>query len=456
MTRLVFHLAGAVDFSEVRYVVISLEEPSVFNSMTRPFQCTGREEPFVVLRQDVIPTDATKAAGVKLFTEVTRHPELAQYLPAALQTQPPQRYPVFVELATEAGVEALPWEALCSPSGEFLGLDERWAVGRIVDSQAIDRPLWDFKPPLRVAAVMSCLGVPAYDEWRALKNAVMSGPEVEVELLTVVSEPLLYTELSNLARDQRQSAQFPHLSVRMVPQELSELQEMVSRFGPHLLHFFCHGSTEGSPHIQLAVKSDWVSQSPANSLNIETREFKDFVGRTSDPPWLTVLNCCESAALGRSDNLHSLALGLVYQVGLPAVIGMREPIASTDASLFTGAFYKRLLTDFKARILRLPGSDEPIDWARFLVAARNSLAKKHKTMTLTQAASSTKEWTLPVVYMQRTPITFQIAPSQTRRARLEIEALQGFLAQLPPSTPLSLREDAESQLRLLVSQLEEQ
>lgn len=451
MTRLVFQLEGVVDFSDVPWVAISLEEPSVFGSKARPFQCTGQEAPFVAFRQNVIPANTTKEVGVALFTAVTRHPELAQYLPTALQIQLPQRYPVFVELATGAGVEALPWEALCSPGGEFLGLDERWAVGRIVDSPTIDRPFWHFRPPLRIAAVMSCLGVPAVDEWHAIRDAVMTVPEIEIELLTVVSEPGLYTELSELAKAQRQWGESPHLRVEMMPQEQSELQEMVRRFGPHLLHFFCHGSTEDGPHIQLAVKSDWVVQSPAHSLNIEAREFADFVRPTSDPPWLTVLNCCESAALGESDDLHSLALKLVYEVGLPAVVGMREPIASADASLFTDAFYRRLLKDLKERVLKRLGSDEPIDWAMLLVTARSKLAKKHGRL-LTQAASSTKEWTLPVVYMKRTPVTFQITPPQTRRARLEIEALLGLLAKLPPSTPLELLEDVESRLLSLTGQ----
>lgn len=346
MSRLVFQLSGSVGLDNLTHVQISLSEPPVFGVPAHPFHCTGDEKALQVLRDTRTPVDdATRQAGLFLYEEVMRHPGVATHLPAALSTQHPQRYPVFVELATGAEIEALPWESLCSPDGDFLGLDERWAVGRIVTSPIISEPYWYFAPPLRIAAVLSCLGIPAADEWQALQDAVAAVPDTEVDLLVVVSEPGLYEQLSGEGGP-------AHLA--MMPEDLADLQRLVADFRPHLLHFFCHGSVQGGPHLQLAFGTDWVTERPDRSLNVEAREFRDFVEGASNPPWMTVLNCCQSAASGDGpDNLQSMALQLVYEGGLPAVIGMRESVPADDAVLFTHAFYERCCASWKpARVPR--------------------------------------------------------------------------------------------------------
>lgn len=480
MTRLVFQLAGSVGPDNIPHIEISLEEPSIFGSLGRPFACTGEEEPFSALRDAPLGNDAILQAGRYLFDAVMQHPDLAEHLPTALQTQYPDRYPVFVELATGAGVEALPWEALCSHKGEFLGLDERWAVGRIVDSPAVSRPYWHFTPPLRFAAILSCLGVPAGAEWQAIREALTTAPGFDVTQLLIVSEESLYTELSALADEHPTGGKAPPFTVELIPPELDQLQESIKRYRPHILHFFCHGSVEGGPHLLLATKSDW-ERGDRPSIPVEAREFRDFTKSANDPPWLTVLNCCEGAAApSGSEDLQSLALQLVNRVGLPAVIGMREPIASDDAHLFTQFFYERLLMDLMDRVLHdASGPGNALDWAMLTVPARRRLAKKN-IGTLTQGAASSKEWTLPVVYTQpkqaeirfvppEEPMT-TVAPPEAgwptqvddeqlrqakRRVRLEIEALQGIRAQLPPGSPPELLQEIDELLGELMSQLEQ-
>ena len=100
------------------------------------------------------------------------HPQIGPYLQTALQTAAGNRYPVFVEIATPAGAEALPWEALCSPEGDFLGLDERWSLARMVEPQAPAAPFYRLTPPIRIAAVLSCLGISAAGELEALRKAM--------------------------------------------------------------------------------------------------------------------------------------------------------------------------------------------------------------------------------------------------------------------------------------------
>ncbi|MFJ1704889.1 CHAT domain-containing protein [Kitasatospora sp. NPDC088346] len=501
MSRLVFQLSGSVGLDNLTHVQISLSEPPVFGVPAHPFHCTGDEKALTALRDTRTPVDdATRNAGLFLYEEVMRHPGVATHLPAALSTQRPQRYPVFVELATGAEIEALPWESLCSPDGDFLGLDERWAVGRIVSSPIVGEPYWYFAPPLRIAAVLSCLGIPAADEWQAFQDALAAVPGAAVELLVVVSEHALYEQLSGEGGP-------AHLE--MMPEDLADLQRLVAGFRPHLLHFFCHGSVRGGPHLELAFGTDWTTERPERSLTVEAREFRDFVEGACDPPWMTVLNCCQSAACGDGpENLQSMALQLVYEGGLPAVIGMRESVPQDDAVLFTRAFYERLLRELEGRADAPPDTDEPIDWAMLLVAVRTRLAHKHKGMTLSQAASSTKEWTIPAVYLRPTPTSVRPAPPappvppapptpapepqpadgpppgtlsgtgtlsvtggssvggsgvaerpgdaprSRRAARKEIEVLKGLLAQLPASMPAALRQDAEARLGELTRLLE--
>ena len=62
--------------------------------------------------------------------------------------------------------------------------------------------------------------------------------------------------------------------VELIPTELSALQSTISDFGPHVLHFFCHGSLEGSPHVALALKSDWQAANPTSGLLAEAANSK--------------------------------------------------------------------------------------------------------------------------------------------------------------------------------------
>jgi hypothetical protein len=135
MNRLVFQLAGAVGPDNQRHVEISLEEPSVFGADRRPFVCTAQEPEFLALKDAQLTADAIRIAGRRLYDAVVTHPELSQWLTTALQTQAPQRYPIYVEIATVGGDRGtalgdtlrakrrIPW------AGRALGrwTDRRWA-----------------------------------------------------------------------------------------------------------------------------------------------------------------------------------------------------------------------------------------------------------------------------------------------------------------------------------------
>jgi hypothetical protein len=81
---------------------------------------------------------------------------------------------------------------------------------------------------------------------------------------------------------------------------------------------------------------------------------------TGDRPWLVVLNACESAATGDS-GAQSVAVALVYD-GVPAVVGMREPVVSSDAACFTRSFYSTLVATLDP-VLEGTEKTLTVDWS---------------------------------------------------------------------------------------------
>lgn len=423
------------------YIKLKLDEPNVFAPLV-PFGCDGHEPDFEALRGAVLNPDAVRCAGRRLFDAVAVHGDFVKELGKALDMQLPDRCPLFVKIGDPTGVESLPWEALCSPGGDFLGLDARWAVGRIIAGRGQSATLWPFTPPLRVAAVLSCLGIPAAPEWEALLEG-LTASDLPVEILAVVSEEQLYEDIRAAAG----AAPDSRVTVEFVPGGLTELQERVADFQPHVLHFFCHGSTEDGPHIELAAKSDWPYG--PSSLTAEPPELRAFTAPT-DQPWLVVLNCCESALAGVADDLHSLALNLVY-AGIPAVVGMREPVFSVDANRFTRAFYKKMAHELAT--IGTASGEHVVDWTSFIVAARRYVAEKHKEngRTFSAVAASTKEWTLPSLYVGSQPFVLQCrpaaaAPPISKAEQLTLGLFEGLLARLPPATPPDMLAEIEAQI----------
>jgi hypothetical protein len=180
---------------------------------------------------------------------------------------------------------------------------------------------------------------------------------------------------------------------------------------------------------------------------------------------LVVLNSCESATAVGPESTQSVALDLIYEGGIPAVIGMREPVRSDDATLFTEAFYDQLFPELASRVAGAGGDGAPVEWARLVVDARTRLVRKHQG--LLSAADSCKEWTLPVVYTRpgsfavqadappapppAPPSGVHVAP---RVLRLTIEAMTGLRAQLAATGDAVLLADVDAQLASFTAQLE--
>jgi hypothetical protein len=426
-------------------IFIQLREPPGISGGD-PFRCELNAPEFTALRSLAVEPNAVRRAGEALF-EALKSPKTLDAITAALQIQPPDTRPVYLDIGRNASLHQLPWEALFAPNRDFLALDARWPVGRIVSGPRTAAPVLSLEPPLRIAAVLSCLGVPAAEEWDALRNALQpAGQANKARLLLFVSEDDLYTTID--------AAALPWVEVAPVPSEYADLQSRIAGFRPHVLHFFCHGSSSWGPHLEVAVASDWVVGRPENSHTLEPKGIRELTAATEDFPWLIVLNACESAVAGDADTgAQSVAVALVHD-GVPAVVGMREPVLSTDAACFTDTFYASLLDALDSA---LTGAEREltVDWPALAVAARAAMCRNRNGMTVSAAAAQMKEWTLPVIHVRLAPFVVHAADAThappPRSEQLESTIIDTLLAALPGDTPeetvRAFRDELQSRTR---------
>ncbi len=374
-------------------LLIQLTNPKVIPAVLRPLGVSENDPELrgggggaAQLAQ--LGTDTT-IAGSYLLNKVLDHPEIAAQLRAMLQNPDEQCNPIYVTMNAH-GVEALPWEAMFASPQAFPGLSDgerflslsKWPVGRMIGMA--DAAPFPFNPPLRVVAILSALDVCAAGEWAAVRQALLQNPALPVEMLLVVGEPNLFTSIKNEA--------IPGLTVSTVPTDVDELRDAVTAFRPHIVHFFCHGSADGGGRLLVATALDWVNKNSDNTLVLQVDELEALAPPSMDPPWVLVLNCCESSTA--TPGRLSLAFDLVQGRRFPTVVAMREPVRDADANRFTKAFYQGLVTEVAGRIDgSLSGS---WNWPQLMVASRREVAKT-SGMALTDAAKSHTNWTLPTM-----------------------------------------------------------
>jgi hypothetical protein len=406
MSRVVFQLIGNSMGGAERGVSISLEEPADFEALDQPFQLASDTFAAAVLPGD---NRLVKRQGLALFEAIQAHPRVSAHLGAALSSTD-ERYPVYVEIGPGSGVESFPWEALCTPDGTYLALDKKIALARLVRSRAPEVPFHELAAPIKIAAVLSCQGATAAQELAAIRTAatsaarqlaggVAAGDGLVKILLLSGEEELIVQALADM-----NDGKAPELeAAELIPGTVSELAARIAAFQPHILHFFCHGSATPTPRLQIALKDDFVPGAQGSGLKVESSQLHEFrdISKISDRPWLVVLNCCEGGAADPMSDARSLALDLTYDGVAAAVIGMREPVTPIVATVLTAKMYAALLGELARHLSDPMAGVAPLDWARLAVGARNALATDlYPDRTLSEAAATTKEWTLPVVYLR--------------------------------------------------------
>lgn len=390
MSRIVLRVAGrpaADDLGEE--IAVSVDE--------LPFELPGWEQPPQVLdcdRESMLlqfneepPSgENMREVGRSLLQRLACNPAVAAAVQRAMEIPGDDRCAIYVRfVSTETAME-LPWETLFDDVRDtFLALEGRWPIARIVSQPPPQQAVEVFAPPLRLMAAMSAIRVPAEQEWVALKAAV-DECSLDIDLKVLVGEEQLKQRIEQEIDPDR---------VTFLPAQ-EDFLDAIRSFDPHILHLFCHGTAEKSPMLHLATRRDHRRTRPASSVQVEPVHLRNR-GRST---WLVTLNCCE----GASDRKGARSLAyLLIGAGFPAAVGMREPVASDDASRFTSTFYRSLLRDLSA--LDDTGAEVAIELAASLGGPRSVLVDKYvPDLDRRQAAARHRDWTLPVLYVRPDPL----------------------------------------------------
>jgi len=253
---------------------------------------------------DLNAPDMARSYGQMLLKKLTASNDMVrQAMEYALGLGPAGSCPIYFHLRGVTDAEQFFWEMLCDDKGKFLAQDKRWQVGRIADSprSATKDPV-AFQDPVKIMAIFSALGVEAIPEWDAFYKAVAEAriAGLPIQVCAAIGDEKLSDKVSAIAGD-------PQLtSVAIVNQ--TDLLSRIDEFGPHLVHFFCHGSTAfGKAELQLATFNDAGTNNSSVKLAID--ELLTTVGIRD--AWLVTLNCCEGGAATKE--VHSLTHSLVSQ-----------------------------------------------------------------------------------------------------------------------------------------------
>lgn len=455
MTRTVVEVSSLNSGSPASQTLLRLYEPDGFPNadVFSTLDCSPDEPVFQALEQGLLANEAVLQAGKRLRDCLLGHVAVGPALQASLAgsgTANGEVHSIYLHLRSDYA-DQLPWETLCDQQGQFVALDEELALARMggtLRSAPLERT---FAPPIRVMAFLSAAGIPAQPQWEALYGAITAS-NVPTELRVFVAEP----ELAGLIRS---TPAHPNVAVAVdfVPADLDFATIVRSADqAPHLMHFFCHGSTEDGPHLQLATIADW--ELGHSSIVVEPGDFKRLPGRDRHL-WLVTLNCCLGAAPGEQE-AQSFARTLVSEQNVPAVLGMREAISASDAHVFCAAFYQALLGHL-ARSLSAVDAAIEIEWARALYEPRRRLVLSHGNGTRLKAAASHKEWTLPTLYTQVQPFFLRrVSPRSelSERERLQKKAEYDTLQRLLPgliasSTPTLALNEIRAQIARLAQEL---
>jgi CHAT domain len=439
-----------------------LESPKTYAQAGKmyPLDSDPAHSPFVELRQGDGSPERVREAGEKLFADLSVHPAVGLALDAALQQG--DYSPICFRLDDVVDADQLPWEAFRAGASGFVALDARWPIVRMRETteETAPRAVYEFVAPVRIAVVLSAAGgtpatrAPALPQWLKIQQTLqkhLAAPNaLPLELLVLTCEEQL--------RDTIRAANFAGVSAGLIADK-EDLIGRIRDMGPNLLHFFCHGTAEETPHLQIGTYNDWEAQQEP-SIALEARELRQRADKDQNV-WLVTLNCCESAT--RAGDARSLANSLVA-AGFPAALGMREAIDVETAHLLCEFFYPAAFNLIGSAAEG--GSPVVIEWAAALHEARSGLVNSCAAGAVPQAAArSCKTWTIPVLYTRREPILIKRLPGGISAARKRIIDFIRVVQQqrakaaedykdLPPEVLAPLLQDFDDKIKQAITQLQ--
>jgi hypothetical protein len=339
--------------------------------------------------------------------------------------------------------EQICWEALWRPGRNFLALNRRWPIGRIAGTRP--RPVIDLGSnpidnthPLRVLAVISAAGVRAKAQWNSLYEAVQRGrqPQFPIHITVLTGEQELSDQIFQQANAD------PNLVLKPIANTSIDLERAIETAMPHVIHFFCHGSsTFSTPRLEIATFDSFDGANPVEKpVVLDAEQLSNL--RSIREAWLVTLNCCEGGA--GSKEIASLTYSLVT-LGAAAVVGMTESLEVLDAHEFCKEFYPEVFQTIERAVseARIKGRST-LEWDDALYAPRIAIRDKHPN-----GPDDERQWTLPVLYMQLEPIQLHSPPPGPAPAESPVtrksrdETLAGLFRTLSPEQAELLRQELQ-------------
>jgi CHAT domain len=443
-----------------------LESPRTYAGATliSPLTCRPDESPFCEMHNGDGSPNWVRDAGETLFHELSKHPAVQPAIAAALTQIVGGCSPICFRLDDVTIADDLPWEAV--RFNDFFALDQRWPIVRMRDAtEANTRLIYTLEPPLRITIVLSAAGrspenrAPGAPQWQRIHDTIekhlAENDAIPVSVTVFSGERALLEAIGNPKK--------PWVQAYLIADK-SGLLEQIRKSRPHILHFFCHGISDQTPHLSVGSYADWEGELDP-SIAITAPELR----QKADPDqniWLVTLNCCESAT--RAGNVRGFASSLVA-AGFPAAVGMREVVEVEHAHLLCKSFYPEVMRMIGAVPEGGPESD--IEWAKALWQARIDLAENGANGVPAQSAGrGSKVWTIPALYVRREAFLLKrIAPSPPAQIGLSlakkkiIEYIQTLQQQrakaaedykdLPPAALNAILSDLDNQIALKTAEL---
>jgi hypothetical protein len=152
-----------------------------------------------------------------------------------------------------------------------------------------------------------------------------------------------------------------------------EVEQGITAFCPHIVHFICHGEFEvGMPYLE------FVTAEPQDDSRRNTHALAQMIMAGHPPPGIVVLGACNTAQdsgdvlMAGAHQTAPMAAGLV-QEGIPVVVGMAGQVADSACRHFTRRFGESLFNGeplVKAaadgrRVAHInsPDAEASVDWA---------------------------------------------------------------------------------------------
>jgi hypothetical protein len=389
-----------------------LLEPATHDAASRPLalelDALVKLASIAGLPSDKPDHDPMKDFGEALFDSLNAHPAIVNSVVPLLHLNPAQGEPFYLYFEHRMHeIEQLPWEALFAPQVGFLSQNRDFAMARMLDCNST-KSEWLFEPPLKIAAVLGAGGdenekIPADDQWASLRDAVERGT-LPVQMKVLTCQIALRDKINEFATEStKRSSTLPWVTAELIL-DRDELFTHIREFAPHILHFFCHGTADTKPQLQLATYMDWETDTPG-SIHIEGEQLKQNADLDGNI-WLVTLNCCETAKNGPGTSSLSMPVACnLVGAGIPVVVGMREKIDTEFANKFCALFYRSVLEEFRRCLdeAKTQGSTN-IHWACGLFQVRQSMYEKLK---------SSPEWTLPVMHTRLKRFQLKLNPAHS-------------------------------------------